>query len=224
VLEATVAPDGTEFYFSARRPDGSTWEAEFGPETPNGQDAGVTRIDHVAIIQPWDRFDEAALFFRSVLGLTIEGGLDLPSETGLVRSRSLVSADHRIRIATNVAPLGSSRDGQFVNHVAFATDDLVASLERMSDHDIRMLRIPENYYDDLGARFGIEPETLALFRKYDVLYDSDAHGAFLHAYTAPLGDLVFELVERIDGYDGYGAVNAHVRLAAVRAQNRARQV
>ena len=39
----------------------------------------------------------------------------------------------------------------------------------------------------------------------------------MHFYTATVGAVFFEVVQRSGGYDGYGAANAPVRLAAQRA-------
>ena len=36
----------------------------------------------------------------------------------------------------------------------------------------------------------------------------------MHFYTATVGEVFFEVVQRNGGYDGYGAANAPVRLAA----------
>ena len=50
-------------------------------------------------------------------------------------------------------------------------------------------------------------------KKLDILYDRDAAGTFLHAYTTSLdGGFFFEIVQR-QGYAGYGAANAGVRLS-----------
>jgi 4-hydroxyphenylpyruvate dioxygenase len=55
-------------------------------------------------------------------------------------------------------------------------------------------------------------------RELGVLYDRDDRGELLHCYTPVVGGrLFFELVQRIGGYDGYGAANAPVRMAAQRA-------
>ena len=49
-----------------------------------------------------------------------------------------------------------------------------------------------------------------------MLYDADGRGGeFLQLFTEMIGDrLFFEVVQRIGGYDGYGAANSPVRLAA----------
>jgi 4-hydroxyphenylpyruvate dioxygenase-like putative hemolysin len=51
-----------------------------------------------------------------------------------------------------------------------------------------------------------------------VLYDRDGLGELLHFYTATVGSRLFiEVVERRGAYEGYGAANAPVRMAAQRA-------
>ena len=77
--------------------------------------------------------------------------------------------------------------------------------------------IPDNYYDDLDARLAPPPEQLATMRELGVLLDRDGHGEFLHFYTEVLGGRVFfEVVQRVGGYEGYGEVNAPIRMAAHR--------
>ena len=77
--------------------------------------------------------------------------------------------------------------------------------------------MPGNYYDDLAARFEFAPGELETYQELGILYDRDAHGTFRHCYTRTVGRVFFELAQREDGYGGYGAQNAPVRLAAQHA-------
>ncbi|MER6940369.1 hypothetical protein ABT284_21730, partial [Nocardioides sp. NPDC000441] len=79
---------------------------------------------------------------------------------------------------------------------------------------LQPIRLPGNYYDDLVARFGLPDDLVATLRDLDLLYDRDADGEYLHCYTETVGEVFFELVERRDRYDGYGAGNAPVRLVS----------
>jgi 4-hydroxyphenylpyruvate dioxygenase len=214
-LDAIEAPDGTQFYFTPLAAD-AHWEDEFELPATGSSDAGLLTVDHVALVQPWQRIDEAALFYRSVLGLHIDAGQDLLSETGLVRSRALVSADRGIRLALNVVPVHAASGQAFPNHVALATVDIIATTAALLARGLELLDLPDNYYDDLGARFGLGDARVAELRAHRVLYDRDARGDFLHAYTPAIGQVYFEIVQRENGYDGYGAPNASVRLAAMR--------
>jgi 4-hydroxyphenylpyruvate dioxygenase len=101
----------------------------------------------------------------------------------------------------------------YQEHIAFAVDDLVATARAARARGLDFLRIPANYYEDLDARFGLEPDFLATLRELNLLYDRDPDGEFLHFYTATVGSVFFEMVERRGNYDGYGAPNAPVRHA-----------
>lgn len=224
-LDAVAAPDGTELFFCATdRPGLPNWRQDFTrPDTDTTAAAErvreaprVTRIDHIALTQPWHHFDEATLFFPAVLGLRPQESLDLADPYGLFRSRAMANADQSLRIALNVAP-GPDHDGDRPQHIALAVPDLAAAVRRLRDRGIAMLPIPVNYYDDLDARCPLPEAEAAELRELGILYDHDQHGEFRHCYTATFGRVFFELVERLRGYQGYGAVNAPVRLAAQHA-------
>ena len=212
-LAAFAAPDGTEV-FLGQVPDGpdATWTGEFRLGSAATGPERVTRVDHVNLVQPWQHYDEAVLFYSSVLGLVPQAPLDVAGPVGLVRSKVMRSADGRIRLALNLLPAGL-HDG-LPQHVAFACDDVVALAREARARGLRFLPVPDNYYDDLAARFDLEPGLLATLRDLGLLYDRDADGEFLHFYTGTVGRVFFEVVERRGGYDGYGAANAPVRLAA----------
>ena len=72
-----------------------------------------------------------------------------------------------------------------------------------------------NYYDDVEARFGLEPDLADRLRGENILYDRDEHGEFFQLYAPTYGEgFIFEIVERRGGYAGYGAPNAPFRIAA----------
>ncbi|GAA5126611.1 hypothetical protein GCM10025762_54460 [Haloechinothrix salitolerans] len=54
-------------------------------------------------------------------------------------------------------------------------------------------------------------------RSWEIVRHGDQRGEYFHCHTELLGSRVFfEVVQRVDGYTGYGAVNAPVRMAAHR--------
>jgi 4-hydroxyphenylpyruvate dioxygenase len=102
-----------------------------------------------------------------------------------------------------------------VQHIAFASADIFASADRLLASGLDVLAVADNYYDDLEARFGLTPDFLEKLRSHRLLYDQDDAGEYLQLYTQPFADrFFFEVVERKDGYRGYGAANAPIRLAA----------
>jgi 4-hydroxyphenylpyruvate dioxygenase len=214
-LTAVAAPDGTSVFFCA----GEAWLGDFVELEPEDDTraAGITAIDHVVLSQPFDYFDEAALFYRSVLGLRAEESQDVAAPDGLLRSRAVSDPAGRVRLALNVPRLGGGGHGRLgeLQHVAFACGDALAAAERMRERGVPLLAVPGNYYDDLAARTSLEDEQLEAMRELGVLYDADAAGTLLHFFTEMVGDrLCFEVVERRGGYDGYGAANSAVRLSS----------
>ncbi|REE04373.1 sugar phosphate isomerase/epimerase and 4-hydroxyphenylpyruvate domain-containing protein [Citricoccus muralis] len=204
---------------------------------PAGVVAGdglILGIDHVNLAQPWQWFEEGVLFYRSLFGLEAQVSNDVPSPQGLVRSEVMRTPDGAVRVPLNLIPHGldpgrssttRTVTGQidhdelrlkaaYPQHVAFLASDAVEVARRARARGLRMLPVPSNYYEDLAARFALDEAFLAELRENDVMYDRDEGGEFLHFYTRTVGTVFFEVVERRDGYEGYGAGSAPVRLAA----------
>ncbi|MFF4655386.1 bifunctional sugar phosphate isomerase/epimerase/4-hydroxyphenylpyruvate dioxygenase family protein [Streptomyces sp. NPDC001381] len=219
-LDAVAAPDGTELFLCAtNRPGLPDWRADFEdvPHAPAATD--TLRVDHVALTQPWHRFDEAVLFHRGVLGLDPQESVDVADPYGLLRSRAVTGGDGAVRFPLTVGAAPGDDTAQ-ARHIALATDDVVAAARRFTAAGGRLLPIPANYYDDLAARYAFADGELETYRDLGILYDRDAHGVFRHVYTRTVGRVFFELVQRDGGYRGYGAANAPVRLAAQHAVSR----
>ena len=219
-LSAVAAPDGTAVFFCG--PDAG-WLGDFvAVEPEEGDGVPIDRIDHIALAQPFEAFDEAGLFYRSVLDLRPGPSTELAAPGGLVRSRAL-AGDGGVRIVLNVPALAGTQRGQAeLQHVAFACRDALAAARAMRDRGAPILPIPDNYYEDLDARYELGPELLGQLRELDVLYDRIEDGELLHFYSALEGRVFFEVLERRGGYDGYGAANSPVRMAAQRTTTRRR--
>ena len=212
-LPAFRAPDGTEVFLGHVASGDTTWVSEFeGGREPGA--ALLTGVDHVNLAEPWQCFDEAVLFYGSVLGLTTTPSQEIAAPNGLVRSQVLRSASGSCRMALNVAPLAWDVSSGYPQHVAFATDDILTVARGAVERGLEPLAIPRNYYDDLLARFDLPSVEVDEMSELGLLYDRDATGDFTHFYSPTVGNVFFEVVQRRGGYDGYGAPNGGVRLAA----------
>lgn len=230
-IPGTRALDGTLIYFNERGADGAlTFEADFVLESaPKKQKSPLgTRIDHIAHALPEGTLDASVLFYRSVLDLAPEPTMILADPYGLVRSRAISDKNRRVRFPLNIAQgrnTGTARSigtysGAGVHHIALETKDIFATARALAEAGAPVLQIPQNYYDDLGARYSLDESTLADLASLNLLYEKAGDSEFLHLYTLPFEDrFFFEFVQRNDGYDLYGASNAGVRMAAL-AQTR----
>ncbi|WP_274383394.1 bifunctional sugar phosphate isomerase/epimerase/4-hydroxyphenylpyruvate dioxygenase family protein [Actinoplanes flavus] len=215
-LAAITAPDGTSVFVTH---PGDDWRSDFLPTgTASGPGGGLLTVDHLGLAQPFDHFDEAGLFYHSVLGLDHLPTEEYAAPYGLMRSRAVADPQRTVRVALTVALLRRGEWAPAVSdpqHVAFATADLITTARSLS---LPPLPVPANYYADLAARFGLTDDFVATLREHGILYDRDPSGGeLLHLYTPVLGGRVFfEIVERRTGYDRFGEPNAPVRMAAQR--------
>jgi 4-hydroxyphenylpyruvate dioxygenase len=218
------SPDGSLIYVVDEGFDAS---ADFVRERAAGtpaKDPALRAVDHVGQALQGDHFDTWLLYYRAVFGLRPEESWVLPDPYGLVKSRALTNETRSVRFPlsfsesprTVVARSLTTFSGAGVNQVAFATDDIFRAVAAMRKRGVGLLPIPENYYDDLAARLGLDDAFIDRLRNHDVLYDRDPTGGeFFHVYTQTFHDrFFFEVVQRKGGYDQYGAVNAPVRMAA----------
>lgn len=221
LMTEIAAPDGTSVFFchteAGRR---SSWIGDFEPDhegAPEGVGVGLTRIDHLGLAHPFGTFEEAALFYRTVLGLRAVETPELAAPYGLRRAETLTGGGVRIALDTPLVAGGPEPAGA-LHHLAFATGDILACARAFRELGAPALPIPANYYDDLGMRFDLDAETVAALAEHGLLYDRDDRGnEFLHLYSALIGHwLFFEVVQRVGSYEGLGARNAFVRMAAQR--------
>jgi 4-hydroxyphenylpyruvate dioxygenase len=226
VIPALRSPDGMLFHLiDDRDADRSIYESDFvldGPAEAVHQGAGLSAIDHLAQALPANRLNSFVLFYRAVFGMQPEAVHEIADLYGLVKSRAMVSPGRNVRIPLNVSESGRTVTGRFVaayagsgvHHIAFRSDRIEPAVEAIDRSRAAMLHVPDNYYDDVAARLELDDALLARLQRLGLLYDRDAHGEFLHAYTEPFHErFFFELVQRT-GYRGYGAANAAVRMAA----------
>ena len=220
------APDGSLIYLVEPAAAGqSIYDSDFNIQADAPVGGGLQRIDHMAMALPADSLDSWVLFYKSLLDFEADDEVVLPDPYGLVKSRALRSRCSTVRLPLNISENRntaishalSSYRGSGVHHIAFACEDIFAEVSRAKEAGLKLLDIPLNYYDDLAARFDFDDEFLSELAYYNVLYDRDAQGGELfHVYTEPFDDrFFFEILQRKNGYVGYGAANVAVRLAAM---------
>lgn len=202
---------------------GSIWELDFElEEVAEVEPAGLRNIDHISQVIPFGRLLSWILFYRAVFGLQAGPEVDVADPGGLIHSQVVESAGGRVRIVVNGSQSQGTVAGRFVSdylggglqHIALETRDIVETLSMVTNNGLQVLPIPQNYYDDVSARFGLSDEEIERLRSQNVLYDRSDQGEFFHAYTRSLSDhIFFEFVQR-RGYQGFGAANAPIRLAA----------
>lgn len=227
IIPAVRGLEGSLVYLVDRFGErGTIYDVDFDP-VPPGQatasgDCGLLRIDHVAQTMSRSELDSALMFYRAVFGFEAETAHELIDPYGLIYSRVVQNADRSVRLPLNSTTSGRTSSARFlsaysgagVHHIAFATDDVFATVRCLRASGLPLLEIPTAYYRTLAANVALEPRRLDAMQQLSILYDRSGSGEFFHAYTRTFdGRFFFEFVQR-ENYDGFGAANAPVRLAA----------
>jgi 4-hydroxyphenylpyruvate dioxygenase len=201
----------------------SVWDIEFDPMDARAKsEAGLAVVDHIAQSMYYEEMLSWVLFYTSLLEVKKTPQVDITDPGGIVRSQVVQSEDGALRITMNGSQSPRTLSSKFlseyfgsgVQHIAFATDDILATARKLKANGVDILQISENYYDGVEARTDLSPERLATLKAHNILYDRDAEGEYLQLYTQSFKDLFFiEIVQR-GTYKGFGAINAPIRLSA----------
>lgn len=214
LLPGITSPAGVPVFVSAPAGEEDDWQRDFAA-TPGRTPEGWVGLDHLGVAVPAGRLNEEVAFLRTLLGLEPAPLEEFIDPHGRVRSRAFRPAKGDLRVVVNVADVADVPRPTGVVQVAFGCADLLGEVRRLREAGVPLMAVPDNYYVDLRARLDLDASFVATLREHGALYDRSPQGELLHAYTPVLPQgFCIELLERRSGYDGYGAVNTHVRLAA----------
>ncbi len=206
------------------------WDIEFEPvsDASTTPPAGLRRIDHLAQTMRHDEMQSWLLYYMSTFEMAKSRMVDVVDPSGVVHSQAIESPEGEVRLNLNgavgqrtfAASFLQERIGAGVQHIAFLTDDIFETSDRLAKSGFPRLAIPENYYADLQAKFGLDDDLVARLRACQILHDRSGDSGYFQIYSQPVFDgFFFEIVQRQTGYSGFGAHNAPIRLAAQMQQH-----
>lgn len=116
--------------------------------------------------------------------------------------------------------------GAGCQHIALATNDIVATVKAMRAAGVEFLDTPDSYYDDpeLRARIGEVRVPIEKLKEHRILVDRDEDGYLLQIFTKPIGDrptVFYELIER-HGSLGFGKGNFKALFEAIEREQERR--
>jgi 4-hydroxyphenylpyruvate dioxygenase len=100
-------------------------------------------------------------------------------------------------------------EGEGVQHIAVATDNIIDTVSQLRSRGIEFLRVPDTYYDNLLDRVGEIDEDLEPLRDLGILVDRDDEGYLLQIFTKTVQarpTMFFEIIQR-KGAKSFGKGN-----------------
>ncbi|WP_299010102.1 4-hydroxyphenylpyruvate dioxygenase [uncultured Shewanella sp.] len=180
------------------------------------QEKGFLAVDHLTNNVHKGTMEYWSNFYKDIFGFTEVRYFDIKgSQTALI-SYALRSPDGSFCIPINEGK-GNDKNqideylkdynGPGVQHLAFSSRDIVASLDAMKGSAIQTLDIIPEYYDTIFEKLPQVTEDREKIKEHQILIDGDEKGYLLQIFTKNLfGPIFIEIIQRRNNL-GFGEGN-----------------
>jgi 4-hydroxyphenylpyruvate dioxygenase len=205
--------------------------------TYNPAETGLLYVDHCVgnvgwnQMNPWVKFYEDVMGFRNILSFDDK---DISTEYSALMSKVMSNGNGYVKFPINEPAEGKKKsqveeyldfyDGEGVQHVAIATNDIVKTVTELQKRGLEFLHIPSTYYETVLDRVGHIDEDLEPLQRLGILVDRDDEGYLLQIFTKPVEDrptLFFEIIQR-KGAKSFGKGNFKALFEALEREQEAR--
>ncbi|CAA0177758.1 4-hydroxyphenylpyruvate dioxygenase [Tenacibaculum maritimum] len=198
------------------------WKTTYNPPS-----AGLKYIDHMVGNVGWGQMNKWVKWYEDVMGFENFLSFDdtqIHTEYSALMSKVMSNGNGRIKFPINEPAKAAKRsqieeyldfyEGEGVQHIAVATDDIIKTVTHLRDHGVEFLPPPpQTYYDMIPERLGkhmdMMKEDISKLQELSIMIDADEEGYLLQIFTKPVEDrptLFFEIIQRM-GARGFGAGN-----------------
>lgn len=208
-------------------------------ETPdyNPIPTGLKYVDHMVGNVGWDRMNQWVDFYENVMGfvniLSFDDN-DISTEYTALMSKVMSNGNGRIKFPINEPAEGKKKsqveeyldfyEGEGVQHIAVATDDIIKTVRDLRSRGVEFLRVPATYYDAVTDRVGTIDEDIAPLKELGILVDRDDEGYLLQIFTKPVEPrptMFFEIIQR-KGAQSFGKGNFKALFEAIEREQELR--
>jgi len=208
-------------------------------ETPdyNPAPTGLKYVDHMVGNVDWNQMNRWVNFYENVMGfvniLSFDDN-DISTEYTALMSKVMSNGNGRIKFPINEPAEGKKKsqveeyldfyEGEGVQHIAVATDDIIRTVRDLRSRGVEFLRVPDTYYDVVIDRVGKIDEDIAPLKELGILVDRDDEGYLLQIFTKPVEPrptMFFEIIQR-KGAQSFGKGNFKALFEAIEREQELR--
>lgn len=191
---------------------------------------GLLHIDHCVGNVGWNAMNEWVDFYSKVMGFGLYqhfDDADISTEYSALMSKVMANGNGFVKFPINEPAEGRRKSqieeyldfygGPGVQHMALATDDILATVAQMKAQGVDFLTVPHSYYTELQERIGKIDEPIEELERLGILVDRDNEGYMLQIFTKPVEDrptVFYEVIQR-KGSKSFGKGNFKALFEAI---------
>ena len=211
----------------------------FRAVTPRYQpdDVGLKYVDHCVVKVELGQMNRWVAYYGDVMGfrnlITFDDD-DISTEYSSLMSKVMANGDDKIKFPINEPASGKKKSqieeyldfygGPGAQHLALATDNILATVTALRDRGVEFLSVPTSYYAELQERIGHIDEDIDALAALGILVDRDPDGYLLQIFTKPVEDrptLFYEIIQR-KGAKSFGKGNFKALFEAIEREQELR--
>jgi 4-hydroxyphenylpyruvate dioxygenase len=194
------------------------WEQVPGAAQAEAEhNVGLDLLDHLTHNVKRGHMRTWATFYNQIFGFEEQKYFDIKGKATGLFSQAMIAPDKAIRIPLNESQDDKSQieefirdyNGEGIQHLAFTTDDIYTTVEKLRARGVTLQDTIETYYELVDKRVPGHGEDLERLRRNRILIDGDTaeEGLLLQIFTEPMfGPIFFEIIQR-KGNEGFGNGN-----------------
>ncbi|UAJ72771.1 4-hydroxyphenylpyruvate dioxygenase [Synechocystis sp. PCC 7339] len=213
----------------------SVYPARPSLKSQKSHGSNLTTIDHVVLNIGADQFTQASQWYQQVFDWSVQQQFTINTFHSGLYSEALINANGKVQFNLNCPTTNTSQietflannGGAGIQHVAFATDNIIETVGHLRAQGVEFLSVPPSYYKQQQQCSHFHHNYLNLdwdsLERLQILLDDQAHTGeqlLLQIFSLPCygdGSLFWEIIERRHRAKGFGEGNFQALYEAVEA-------
>jgi len=186
-------------------------------------ESSLVSVDHIAAEVRINENTYWANYLSNVIGTKLVQNIPKGPENTSGMILNVVQAENSTLTLVIAEPDGFGKQskvqqnidsfGPGIHHLAFTTNDLIATAITFDRNFVDFVSFPPSYYDLLRSNADFKDINIDELQRLNILCDKEGETYLFQKFIKPIGDrpfFLYEIVQRINGYNGFALKNINI--------------
>ena len=205
-------------------------------QSDNCYESEITSIDHVVLNVAKNKLNSAVKLYQTLFNFRVQQSFEIQTDKSGLTSQALIDEEGEVQFNINQPTSVNSQIQEFIDlnhgsgiqHLALRSQNLIADVTQMQQHDLNFLDVPQAYYHQLESLSCLSSAEQQAIAKLQILVDRDRHlpeSLLMQIFTKPIFEqptFFLEFIERRQEARGFGQGNFEALFEAVEREQEKR--